>query len=163
MEVLDIKHVGVAFSDHQAIVTKVKVSESLSKLLCPGSKPHFKAKPQVVRDSIFYSRLKENFSMWQTIRDNGLDTLSWWELIVKPGTRKLLIERGKELNQERNSQLNLLMLRQCYLVSKIQKGFFNRLAELKQVQAEIQTWYREESEKIKIQSKCEEVDSHESV
>jgi hypothetical protein len=62
-----------------------------------------------------------------------LDTLSWWELIVKPGTRKLLIERGKEMNRERNSLLNLLMLRQCYLVAKLQKGFFSKLAELKQV------------------------------
>ena len=163
MEVVDIKHIGVAFSDHQAVVAKVKVSESLSKLLCPRSKPQFKAKPEVVRDSIFYSRLKESFSVWSQIRENGLDTLSWWELIVKPGTRKLLIERGKEINQERNSLLNLLILRQSYLVAKVQKGVFSKLSELRQVQMEIQLWYKQDCEKIKLQSRSDEVDNHESV
>ena len=141
LEVLEVKHVGVAFSDHQAVVVKVKVPDMFSKLLCPVSKPQFKAKPEVIRDSIFITRLKENFSAWNQIREAGLDTLSWWELIIKPGTRKLLIERGKELNEERNSLLNLLMLRQCYLVSRLQKGFLSRLGELKQVQAEIQLWH----------------------
>ena len=163
LKVLEIKHVGVAFSDHQAVVAKVKVPEIFTKLLCPGSKPSFKAKPEVVRDSIFNSRLKENFAAWLQIREAGLDTLSWWDLIVKPGTRKLLIERGKELNQERNSLLNLLMLRQCYLVSKLQKGFLSKLPELKLVQAEIQLWHKKECEKIKLQSRSDEVDSHENV
>ena len=136
LEAVEIKYVGVAFSDHQALIAKVKVPDNFSRILCPRSKLQFKAKPEVIRDSIFNQKLKENFTVWTEIRQSGLDTLSWWELIVKPGIRKLLIERGKELNKERTGKLNLLMLRQAYLVSKLQKGISGKLAELKQVQSE---------------------------
>ena len=39
MEVMEIKHVGVAFSDHQAVVAKVRVSDIVSKLICPSASP----------------------------------------------------------------------------------------------------------------------------
>ena len=48
--------------------------------------------------------------------------LTWWEVLVKPGIKKLAIERTKELNKERKSLLNLLMMRQCYLTKKVQSG-----------------------------------------
>ena len=163
LEILDIKHVGVAFSDHNAVIVKIRMPDTFSRALCPSSKPHFKAKPEVVKDEIFNQRLKDNFSVWSEIRAAGLDTLDWWELIVKPGIRKLLIGRGKEMSKERNGQLNLLMLRQCYLVAKLQQGFSSRLAELKQVQAEIQVWHNQECDKIKIQSRSDEMDSPENV
>ena len=50
LEILEIKHVGVAFSDHLAIVVKIRMPDKFSRILCPRSKPHFKAKP-------WYSRL----------------------------------------------------------------------------------------------------------
>ena len=67
------------------------------------------------------------------------------------------------MSKERNGQLNLLMLRQCYLVAKLQQGFSSRLTELKQVQAEIQVWHNQECDKIKIQSRSDEMDSPENV
>ena len=93
----------------------------------------------------------------------GLDTLQWWEVIVKPGIKRLLIERGKELNNMRSGLLNLLFLKQAYFVKKLQRGDLSKLAALKIVQIEIQTWYEEESEKVKIQSRTDEVDNSEKV
>ena len=89
--------------------------------------------------------------------------MPWWDLIVKPGIKRLLIERGKEMNMERSGQLNLLFLKQAYLVIKLQRGDINTLAKLKLVQAEIQVWYEEESEKIKIQSRTDEIETSEKV
>ena len=163
MTVLEVRYVGLAFSDHHGLIVKIKLPESQSKLLCPKSKPQFKAKPEVVRDKIFNERLKLKFSAWSEVRQSGLNLMSWWEIIVKPGIKRLLIDRGKELNNERSGHLNLLLLKQAYFVQKLQKGDMSKLASLKLVQAEIQVYYEEESEKVKLQSRTDEVDTSEKV
>ena len=89
--------------------------------------------------------------------------LCWWELVVKPNLKKLLIERGKELNKEKFGELNLLQIRQAYLVKKIQAGSFQYLAHLHYVHDQMNRWHKEECEKVKIQSKCDEVSSAENV
>ena len=157
------EYVGIAFSDHLAYLVTIKVPESFAKLNCPRSKPLFKAKPEVIADATFRIRLKESFSKWLQVREFGLDTLIWWEIIVKPGIKKLLLQRGKEINRERSGEINFLQMVQSYLIRKIQSGQVNRLAELKGVQMEIELWHEKECEKIKLMSKAEEVDKHESV
>ena len=163
IEIVEAKYVGVAFSDHQAQLVTMKLPEAKSKILSPKSRPQFKAKPDVVRDQIFQQRLKENFSLWLEVRQAGLDLLPWWELILKPGVKRLLIARGKEINKERHGKLNLLLLRQSYLVAKLQAGKLDKLAELKQVQTEIQIWHAKECDKIKLQAITDEIDSAENV
>ena len=59
--------------------------------------------------------------------------------------------------------LNLLMLRQTYLVRKVQSGQHNRLGELFTVQREIVAWYKQDCEKVKLQARAEELDTSESV
>ena len=81
--------------------------------------------------------------------------MALWEHMVKPGIKKLLIDRGKEMKQERIAALNLLMLRQDYLVRKLQSGEFDKLGELKLVQANIQQWHDQECDKIKIQARTD--------
>ena len=97
MAVLEVKYVGLAFSDHQGLIVKIKLPETKSKLLCPRSRPQFKAKPEVVKDKVFNNRLKDKFADWAEVRQAGLNLMPWWDLIVKPGIKRLLIERGKEL------------------------------------------------------------------
>ena len=46
---------------------------------------------------------------------------------------------------------------------KVQAGHHPRLGELKTVQLEIEEWHNQECEKIKLLSKTEEIDNHESV
>ena len=100
---------------------------------------------------------------WEEIKDLGLHILQWWELVVKPGVKKLAIQRSKELNREKRGELNLLLIRQAYLARKLQLGDFGKLGELRGVQLEIEHWYQLESEKVIIQSKSDEVSANEKV
>ena len=139
------------------------VPASIHKILSPKHKPQFKSKPEVITDPAFIERLKAKMSEWELVREAGAYTMSWWELLVKPGIKKLLIERGKELNHLKNGRLNLLLLRQAYLSRKLLQGNHSLLTQLLLVQSEINDWYEQESEKVKIQSRIEEVDTPETV
>ena len=164
LHILEAYYVGVAFSDHFALIVKFKLPENMSKLMSPKCKPLFKSKPEVIQDETFQKRLKLNFQLWLNVRQNtSLDILSWWELIVKPNIKKLLIERGRELNREKHGELNLLLIRQAYLVRKLQTGHIQFLAQLLSVQAEIVAWHRNECEKVKQQSRCDEISSAKNV
>ena len=136
LQIIEASYVGVAFSDHLSLIIKIKLPENMSKLVSPKSKPFFKSKPSVIQDEIFQSRLKTNFKLWQEVRKStNITVLTWWELVVKPSIKKLLITRGQEINRQRNGELNLLNIRQLYLVKKLQSGKFNFLSQLKLVQA----------------------------
>ena len=74
----------------------------MNKISSTKSKPLFKSKPNVIQDEICKSWLRANIKLWKTVRTAGLDVLSWWELIVKLGIKKLLIERSKEINIRKN-------------------------------------------------------------
>ena len=104
--------------------------------------------------------MKQAMEEWQKIREEGLQVLTWWEIVVKPGIRKIAICRSKEINQDRRSRLNLLLLRQAYLVRKVQINQSERwatwIAELVGVQAQIKAWYRDVAEKIQHQSRVQE-------
>ena len=93
----------------------------------------------------------------------GLDVLLWWDIMVKPGIKKLAIHRSKQLNLEKRGKLNLLLIRQAYLSNKLQSGDFTKYAELKTVQLDIEAWYQKQAEKILIQSWSKEVSSSEKV
>ena len=84
----------------------------------------------------------------------------WWEKIVKPGVRKIAMERSKEINTDRRSELNLLLLRQAYLLKKIQQSSLQSgkylQADLLVVQSNIQAWYSKLADKIKHQSRVDE-------
>ena len=58
-----------------------------------------------------------------------MDTLLWWEVVVKPGIRKLAMVRGKELNRDRKESLNLLLVRQAYLNKKVKLGNLDKLGQ----------------------------------
>ena len=66
-------------------------------------------------------------------------------------------------DKDRNEELNILLIRQSYLVRKIQCGEHHRLAELKQVQSLIMLWHSKEAEKVKMQSRTDELNESENV
>ena len=124
-----------------------------------------------MRDPVFKARLREQFLIWEEARTaSEIPTLAWWEGTVKPGVRNLLKWRGREMKKDKLGSLNLLLLRQSYLVKKLQEVGRNietrggqLLGELRAVQVDIRQWYREESEKIKIQAKTDDINSSENV
>ena len=162
IDIIDANYVSASFSDHHSLVVKVRLPDLFSRLLSPKTKPFFKARPEVVRDPLFKSQLKNSFHEWIGVKDK-LGFMIWWEKLVKPGIRKLLIKRSKEINQERRGLLNLLLVRQAYLVRKLHMGCYDKLKEHKIVQNEIQNWYQQENHKIKIQSKMEDIVEDEKV
>ena len=107
--VIKAQYQGVAFSDHHCHVIEYKLPDCFSKLLSPISRPRFKANPSTVKDSIFKIKLKEKYASWLNIKDK-LNIMEFWEYIVKPGVKKLLIEREKELKKERRGRLNFLLI-----------------------------------------------------
>ena len=54
-------------------------------------------------------------------------------------------------------------IRQSYLVKKLQSGKLNFLSQLKLFQAEIIKWHNNECEKVKLQSRSDEINSAENV
>ena len=100
---------------------------------------------------------------WENVRKFGVDILTWWEVLVKPGIRKLAIERGKELSREKKLILNLLTMRQSHLTRKIQAGEINWLPALKEVQLRIEDWFQAELEKVKYQSRVDDVQYSEKI
>ena len=77
----------------------------------PRGQPQIKIKNETITDEIFQQRMSESMIQWKQIRNNGLDVLTWWELIVKPGLRSLAIQRNKEMNKEERGKLNLFLIK----------------------------------------------------
>ena len=125
INVNEAQYIGVSFLDHLALIVKFQVPDSFSKLLPPSSKPLFKANPVVVKDMIFKARLEEQFALWSEVK-HGMEFMVWWEVIVKPGIKRLLLQRSKEINREKRGSLNLLLIRQSYLVKKLHEGYYER-------------------------------------
>ena len=103
-------------------------------------------------------------SQWREVRENGLNSLTWWELIIKPGIQSLEIQRSKELNEEERGEMNLLLIQQAHLVKKLQKhqSDYHYLGQLHKVQNQIREWYKRRSQKIKVQSRRKEFQDTES-
>jgi hypothetical protein len=153
----------VAFSDHLSYIVTLKVPYQLQTLISPKSKPFFKTTPTVVKDKLFQARLSANIKEWETVKAFGVPILTWWEVLVKPGIKKLAIERSKDLNKERKSLLNLLMMRQCYLTKKVQTGETEMLPALREVQLRVVEWFETEVEKVKNQSRVEDIKTSQKV
>ena len=100
---------------------------------------------------------------WQQIRSFGLDTLQWWEVIVKPGIKKLALSRAKELSKDKKEELNLLLVRQAYLNKKVNLGHLQKLGELQTVHQNIQLRYQRACSKVKDQSRVNEFQLNEKV
>ena len=141
-----------SFSDHHALVVEVILSDPLSRILSPKGRSTFRLKDEVISDAQFQLSLSEAMLSWQRIKSFGLDTMQWWEVIVKPGIRRLGMARGKQLSKERKDSLNLLLVRQAYLNKKVKLGHLEKLGELLSVHHQIQIWYQKTCDKVKAQS-----------
>ena len=155
----------IAFSDHMAHTVRLQVPDPLVRMCCPKSRPQFQIREEVARDKDFQEWVGESMQEWDEVREQGLPVLLWWEMIVKPGIRKLAMVRSKQINQGKRSRLNLLLLRQSYLVKKIKHSnqdlWSQKLPDLITVQSQIQAWYEEQSEKIQHQSRVDEFQTSE--
>ena len=152
------RYVSVAFSDHMSHVVTICLPDPLNVILSPKTRPLFSIKANVAKDPIFQERLQDSMTGWLEVKALGLEVIPWWEVMVKPGIKQLAIQRSKEINQDRRSEINLYLLRQAYLTKKLQGPGRSSsvLTELRIIQRQIERWYCQESEKIKAQSRIDE-------
>ena len=143
----------LAFSDHHSLVVTICLPDPLSKLICPKSQQPFRLRDEVINDNLFQQSLSEAMVSWKNVRAFGMDTLPWWELVVKPGVRKLGMLRGRQMLKDSRAELNLRLVRQAYLNMKVKLGNTSKLGELHTVHRLIKTWYEKECEKVKNQSR----------
>ena len=128
---------SVLLSDHMGLILSVEIPKKLNKLLDPRSRPLFKIKAEVTKDSVFKMQLKEGMRKWMEVKQHCSSVLSWWDLCVKPNIRRLAIQRSKEINRSRRSRLNILLLQQSHLTSLLQSGDWKVLPALRSVQLQI--------------------------
>ena len=156
-------YIPVAFSDHLGLLTEVAVPFKVSRQYASGGRPNFKIKNDIARDPEFKKSVAAEMCKWKQIRDFGLDVMTWWELVVKPGIRNIAIERAREISIKKREELNMLFIKQAYAVKKLQSSIsVKHLADLKYVQSLISNWYEDQSKKIQVQSRKDEFSSSES-
>ena len=163
LSVQEAEYHAISFSDHLSLRVVYSLPCRLARMVAPQAKPHFKIPPHVVDDDNFRENLCQTFEIWQQVRENGANTLKWWEYLVKPGICSLAKSRAGELKKQRCGQLNLLYLRQSYLAMKVKGGEFACTSELYEVNLRISKWYEQESQKIILYSRAEDINKNEKV
>ena len=117
----------------------------------------------MIKDVVFKERLSSAVQQWERVltstgpvQNKRNFIFQWWEYLVKPGIRRIGLQRTKELNVKKRGILNLLLIRQAYLTKRVQQGLKNSLGELLHVHSLIDQWYVKESQKVQMQSKIDE-------
>ena len=67
------------------------------------------------------------------------------------------------MSKERRGLLNLLLVRQAYLASKLLNGDLSSFTALEEVKLRISNWYKKESEKIILLSRAHDINLNEKV
>ena len=88
---MESKYKSIAFSDHMAYIVKIKIPDSISKILSPKNRPLFNTKAEVVLGNIFQERLRVSMAQWLEVKALGVPVLKLWESLVKPGIKRLAI------------------------------------------------------------------------
>ena len=164
--IISSEYIPVSFSDHFALLVNVSHHTTSPRQNLPRVSKHFKIRDEVASDQKFSLMVADAMERWNEIRRQGLDILTWWELVVKPGLRDIAFKRSQEINEDRRGELNLLLIKQAYYVKKLRSNQeaqnLSILTELKMTQAKICAWYKTQSEKIQTQSRKDEFQSSEA-
>ena len=163
LNVVESEYEALAFTDHFAYIVKVQPPDHMEFSISPRSRPFFKTSPELVMDEVFRAWLQRDMLGWQEVHERGLAVLPWWEIIVKPGIKRLAITRSKELKKQKRCRLNCLLMKQGFFTKELQHGRWECLVQLRQVQSEIQEWYDNESRKVILQARVEDVQQSEKV
>ena len=95
------EYVPIAFSDHFGLITEIKLSGPVTDVSIPRHVKKMNISNEVACDNIFKNRVARAFPVWEEIFKNGLDVLTWWELVVKPGVREIAIDGNREIIRDK--------------------------------------------------------------
>ena len=163
MTIEEAEYLSISFSDHLSLKLKYTLPLNIKHIVAPQVKPSFKIPPEVVDDEVFREKLEKALVGWRQAREPGKNSLAWWQYLVKPGIRHLAKSRHFELKKQRCGLLNLLALRQTYLVEKVRGGDMSAIAELTKVNLQISKWYDDESKRVILLSRANDINSSEKV
>ena len=163
LTIKEAKYLPLVFSDHYSLAITICLPDPLSRMFYPNSRPEFKLRDEVIQDTVFHEYLAQAMIEWKNIKDYGMDTLHWWEVVVKVGIKKLGMQRGREMARNNRAELNLLLVRQAYLNKKVKAGHLGFLVQLHNIHSQIIGWYEKQCEKIKTHSRKNEFQQSEKV
>ena len=100
---------------------------------------------------------------WQQVRQNeNIDLLVWWQYLVKAGIKKLAIDRSKVLKRQRIGQLKMMQIKQAFLTRQVSSNA-HAPTELSVINLRIAAWYENESQKINLLSRAQDINLDEKV
>ena len=100
LEVINSKYIPLAFTDHFGLLSQNKVPFILLYKNIPRHPSSFKISNEISRDPFFIQQVSQSVSEWKKILSNGLDILKWWDLVVKPGLRRIAVQRNRQLRKD---------------------------------------------------------------
>ena len=115
------RYIDNAFSDHKRYITMLKIDNRYNNNSVLIPKPSFKIKPNIIDNETFPIHIHMRNSN-ELLKKHNYNIIEWWEVLVKPGIKKLAQKRSREITRTRKEELNLLRLRQVYLDRKIVSG-----------------------------------------
>ena len=160
VEVLDAQYAPVAFSDHLLHLVKV-VGPPTSHHADPRFQPYFKIRPEIAKDEAFKSKVSEIVHDWSNAKAK-MPLLEWWDL-VKRDIRQAAKQLSRERSKNKKAKLNFLLLAQIYLSKQVSKGKLSFLPKLKEMQMQINSWFEEQAEKVKLFAKLHDIEDSEKV
>ena len=160
---VEAEYHSISFSDHLSQRLVYTLPSPLDRKIAPKPSPQFKIPPEVVNDSKFTELLQVKLDIWNQVLEAGADPMTWWQHLVKKGILQLARERKREMNKERRGLLNLLLVRQAYLASKLLNGDLSCYTDLEEVKLRISDWFHRESEKIILLSRAHDINMNEKV
>ena len=163
LSAVEAEYHSISFSDHLSQRLVYTLPSPLDRRIAPKPSPQFKIPPEVVNDSKFTELLQVKLDIWIQALEDGADPMTWWQHLVKKGILQLARERKREMSKERRGLLNLLLVRQAYLTSKLLNGDLSSYTALEEVKLRISDWYQKESEKIILLSRAHDINLNEKV
>ena len=155
ISIIKSEYFPVAFSDHFGLFTEVEVPFNLCQQV--SRRGSFKIKNDVACDPAFKDLVATEMVTWKEMLIHGLDVLTWWEIVVKLGVRRNALKRARELKAEWRSEVNMLYIKQAYLVKRLKSNVtVDNLTALKYTQSLICKLYEKRSKKIQVQARSDE-------
>ena len=160
VKTLASEYIAVSFSDHMLHLVKVEGPET-SHQVDPRFQPSFKIRPDIARDEDFKNRVSQIVHGWLEAKEL-MPLLTWWDL-VKKDIRQEAKAFSRERLRRKKARLNYLMLAQVHLSKKVSRGNLTLLPQLKLIQLQINKWFEDEAEKVKLHARLHDIDDSEKV
>ena len=154
------EYLPAAFSDHLAHHIEV-ILPGKQEVEEPTFKPYFKIKPEIARDPDFH-RLAETVLQGWLPAKNRMCILQWWDLFKKE-LRQSAKKFSYEKKKEKGARLTYLMLLQAHLAGKVEEGDIEQLDLLRDVQAQIISWFEQRAEEVELHANIRDSDESEKI